>query len=724
MITWFARNVSRLSIAFITVFTLTACGGGGGGSGGASFLPDTDDGNSENVRLLLEFIDSLGNPTDTVTVGNPATLTVTVTQGQQPANGVIVSVASSSAVGSISPASGTALTNASGEAVFQIAAGDELGASVLEVSVDADMDPATEPVVASLTFQVVGPDLRIGNFQQEAFIEGEIGLLTDSLSSSGSTELNIAVIDELGNGFGDVELNVTSPCIVSGLANISETSSNDVTGRFIRVYAAAGCGGEDLITATIVPGGAEAFATITIASPQVNAINFLSATPELIALRGTGGSARQETSEVVFLVADGSGAPLSGQVVDLALSTGIGGVALLSTTTVSNQLGQAIAQVTAGDVATPVRVIASIDTTDDNGNVLNLSTISDVLIISSGLPDQDSISLSAEELNIADGGSIDGLTTNITVRMADKFNNPVPDGTSALFSTEYGSIGSSCITTDGSCSVVWTSQEPRFPTFNQNLLRNINSTNCPSSLVNGTGPCPGDLGSIRGLRSTILVTAIGEEFFIDANGNGVYDENEEFENLAEAFIDHNEDGEYTPVASPNDLSGSEETFVDFNGDGVFSENVDTNTGQGVYNGILCPVAGDGIFCSRDLLNVRASLTLVMSSGLDIIAVNSGGGKVTSLSEGQGYTIYLADLYNNPPAADASIGLSTKDDCEIVNSPVTSVPETNAIGAFGIFVQIKGDGDPGGGSFTVNAENGSITTSRTFSCITVPDPIVP
>jgi len=721
MITWFARNFSRLSVAFITVLTLAACGGGGGGSDGPNFLPDRDGGNANNIRLLLEFVDSLGNPTDTVTTANPATLTVTVTEGPNPSVGTIVSAVTTSAVGLILPESGTALTDANGEAVFQVLPGPNFGATELRASVEVE---GGEPIVASLTFRVERPDLRVGYFNGNTFIEGEIGLLTDSLSSSGSTLLRLAVVDSNGNEATTAEdIILRSQCVVDGLATLPEmvTTAN---GRATATYTATGCGGDDQISATLVNGGSQAFASINIASPQVNAINFVSATPELIALRGTGGSARQETSEVVFLVADGSGAPLSGQVVDFSLSTGIGGVALLNSSTVSDPMGQAIAQVTAGDVATPVRVIASIETTDNNGNPLNLSTISDVLIISSGLPDQNSISLSFETLNIAGAGSTDGLTTNVTVRMADKFNNPVPDGTSALFSTEYGSIGSSCTTTDGSCSVVWTSQEPRFPTFNQNLVRDINSTNCPSSLVNGTGPCPGDLGPIRGRRSTILVTAIGEEFFVDANGNGVYDENEEFENLAEAFIDHNEDGEYTPVASPNDLTGSEETFVDFNGDGVFSQNVDPNTGRGVYNGILCPLVGDGIFCSRELVNVRASGTIVMSEGLSIIAVNSAGSKLSSVSENQSFTLYLSDFYNNPPAASASIGLSTSDDCEIVNNPVTSVADTNAIGAFGIFVQIQGDGDVGGGSFTVTAENGNFTTSRTFPCITVPDPNVP
>lgn len=719
MITWFARNFSRLSIALITVITLTACGGGGG-SGSPAFLPDTDSGNERNLRLLLEFVDSLGNPTDTVTTASPATLTVTVTEGQNPAVGVIVSAVTTSTIGLILPESGTSLTDANGEAVFQVLPGADFGATELQVSVETE----AEPVIASLNFQVVRPDLRVGNFQGETFIDGEIGLLADTLSSSGSTLLRLAVVDNNGREVTTSEgILLRSQCVVDGLATLPETVTT-ANGRATATYTAAGCGGDDPLTATLVNGGSQAFATINVASPQVNAINFVSATPELIALRGTGGSARQETSEVIFLVADSSGAPLSGQAVNFTLSTSIGGVSLLNSSTVSDPTGQAIAQVSAGDVATPVRVIASIDTTDNNGNPLNLSTISDVLIISSGLPDQNSISLSFESLNIAGAGSTDGLTTLVTVRMADKFNNPVPDGTSALFSTEYGSIGSSCVTTGGSCSVTWTSQAPRFPTFNQDLVRDIDSTNCPSSLVNGTGPCPGDLGPIRGRRSTILVTAIGEEFFVDANGNGVYDEGEDFENLAEAFIDHNEDNEYTPDASPNDLTGSEETFVDFNGDGVFSENVDANTGQGVYNGILCPLVGDGIFCSRDLVNVRASGTIVMSEGMSIIAVNSSGSKVSALNENQGYTLYLADFYNNPPASTASIGLSTKDDCEIVNSPVTSVPDTNAIGAFGIFVQIQGDGNVGGGSLTVTAENGNITASRTFPCFTVPDPNVP
>ena len=66
---------------------------------------------------------------------------------------------------------------------------------------------------------------------------------------------------------------------------------------------------------------------------------------------------------------------------------------------------------------------------------------------------------------------------------------------------------------------------------------------CPSH-SGASGPCPDDLGSIRGGRSTILVTAIGEESFVDSNANGVYDEGERWTNLTEAFLDNSENGLY------------------------------------------------------------------------------------------------------------------------------------------------------------------------------------
>ncbi|MEW8413071.1 MAG: hypothetical protein AB2728_08140, partial [Candidatus Thiodiazotropha sp.] len=76
-------------------------------------------------------------------------------------------------------------------------------------------------------------------------------------------------------------------------------------------------------------------------------------------------------------------------------------------------------------------------------------------------------------------------------------------------------------------------------------------------------------------RLTILATMLGEESFIDANGNGVLDAGDPaFSNIPEAFRDDNEDGEKHPTY---------EEFVDFNTNGIYDD-ADSDTD---YNGVLC-----------------------------------------------------------------------------------------------------------------------------------------
>ena len=102
-----------------------------------------------------------------------------------------------------------------------------------------------------------------------------------------------------------------------------------------------------------------------------------------------------------------------------------------------------------------------------------------MLIVSTGVADQNSISLSAKLLNpygsraeeyeggancnslgtkndafYTGGLEADGLCTDVMIKLADKFNNPVPDGTAAILTTEFGRIQGSCITQGGDCQRV------------------------------------------------------------------------------------------------------------------------------------------------------------------------------------------------------------------------------------------------------------------------------
>jgi hypothetical protein len=282
---------------------------------------------------------------------------------------------------------------------------------------------------------------------------------------------------------------------------------------------------------------------------------------------------------------------------------------------------------------------------------------------------------------------------------------------------------------DGACVVTWTSSNPRLPVSNQNLVQTTSIDNTSYKCRSHTGdygPCPDDLGAIRGLRSTILVTAMGNEFFVDANGNGLYDEGEEFENLPEPFLDKNEDGVYTPVVGPKcpnppssaancTAAGAEETFVDTNNDGEYSLNDD----PAIYNGSSCPPEGDGVWCSRTLVDIRAQTVVVMSAdtGEDftVLLVDTRSNRpVQQTIDGVPYVLYVADLYNNRPAAGVAIEVDQGDCTSVVDTEVTTANSNNYGSAVVQVVTTAPDpNDVPLARFTVSVGG---TTRGTFGCI--------
>lgn len=703
MITRFASLSSRLAATLIALFAITACGGGGGGGGGG-FLGDSG-GSSDTYFIQVVLKDSDGNETSTVTPNSPGTLQVLVTQNNPNGNPIAdVIVTASTNSGLLFPSSGSKLTNAEGAVTFRIEAGNESrGAGTIEVSVE---DPSGNVVTESINFQLGVNGLRLGFILDGVYYDAEIGIApNEPIAAQGSAILALAIVDENDVPVAGAEsVRITSACINSGESTLSPENPIAVPNGQITVdYQVGSCSGIDQLTAEIIGTEAQAFGTIEIAEPAADSLTFISADPTLIVLRGTGGGPdRKEQSEVKFEAVDSQGNPQEGVMVDFSLTTDVGGITFNPASATTDAEGIVSTFVNSGDVATVVRVVATMDAMNGEGTV---SAVSDVLTISTGLPDQNSISLSVEgtSVMIEDAMRVDGITRAITVRMADKFNNPVPDGTAAVFTTEYGSIESACQTTNGACSVTWTSQAPRFPTLpeNQELVRTIYDADyaCPSHNANG-GPCPDDLGFIRGARSTILVTAIGEESFIDANANGIYDEGERFANLTEAFLDNNWNGFYDPartycVNNPTlreCRAGSEEIFTDFNNNGVFDANGDDPANgypdegvTAVYNGLLCPPEGDGVYCSRELVNVRDDLQIILSDNpaWDVLVVDNRGNAVTDTAfNGGEYQVYVSDTFNNAPIAGTTISV-TSSVCEVNLSGNTEVPNAILPGAFGV-----------------------------------------
>ncbi len=325
-------------------------------------------------------------------------------------------------------------------------------------------------------------------------------------------------------------------------------------------------------------------------------ILFVSADPESLALRGSGGAGRSETSKITFKVVDDKGVAVSGVSVTFSLIVTSGGLSLDETVGTSDSDGEVSVNVISGNVPSVVKVIATITST-------SISTSSGNLVVSTGLPDQDSFTLSFESIN-PEALGIDGVKVKVTARAADHYNNPVPDGTAIYFTTDGGAIDPSCNTLSGACTVNWTSQDPR-----------------PADNDTDTD---GDLfDSDRKGIVTVMAVAVGEESFKDINNDGLYTAIDKAVwdtlggyDLPEAHLDIDGDDIYD---SDGTDEGVYEEFRDFDSDSIYD-----NT-NGIYNGAYCTddaeTAGD---CMQDLVEVRDSGRIVMSGSVAVVTRTATG----------------------------------------------------------------------------------------------------
>jgi len=121
--------------------------------------------------------------------------------------------------------------------------------------------------------------------------------------------------------------------------------------------------------ATVDGSTIEATGTLNVAAAQIGVIEFMSADPTNIGLQGTGGAGRPETSIVSFRVTDSNGLPVTGTDVTFQLDTSVGGIGVSPSIingdppATTNASGIVQAVVESGNVATPVRVRATVAAT-------------------------------------------------------------------------------------------------------------------------------------------------------------------------------------------------------------------------------------------------------------------------------------------------------------------------------------------------------------------------
>ncbi|WP_444925594.1 hypothetical protein ACJJI4_14360 [Microbulbifer sp. TRSA002] len=652
------QSILRWFLLMTVAVSLTACGGGGSAGG------DDDDGGgggggggggeaTYSIDVELQDLET-GEVVQTPNPEEPVRVQVTIKLDGDPVASSNILVTTT--LGELVPGSGVVTTDDSGVASLELdLEGEEVG-NAGEIIVAYDDISTDQDPYSPLVFTVGEPSLQLGYLDgNQQFVPGELEITAQDLSSRGTTPISVYVQGPDGDLYAKrMQVEFSSNCSLSEPAVATLDSPVTTTeGKATSTYTALGCVGEDSISAVLSDyPSISATGQLTVMPPEIGSIEFVSAEPEIINIQGSGG---KETSEVRFQVFSKDDLPMSGVEVGFTLEDGDGNVSLASNSGTTDAEGEVIALVSAGSVSLPIRVKATV--TDENGT--SYSTVSSDLVVSAGILDQDSFSLSASVLRV-NGDAYDGVKSEITIRVGDD-DNTIPDGTAISFKTEYGRIAGYCTTEGGDCSVDWNSQNPRAPLEYKFLgddgemhsLRTINNTKCPVTGLMGY-PCPQPLGQPYGGRSTILAYALGQESFTDANSNGQYDTGETFVDLPEAFLDHNEDGAFGNSKSSGSCypgcpeeAGDEEVFIPLNDNGKY------DSGNGIYNGLSCSEAAeaDGA-CSKELVHVREELVILVAGEAPHGIFQTLDGNYTTRPEVEialggatHFDFYLSDKYN-------------------------------------------------------------------------------
>jgi hypothetical protein len=561
----------------------------------------------------------------------------------------------------------------------------------------------------------------MGNGSGSSFQSGMIGISSTSVSAGGSTSLQVSIVDQTGTLYttGSVTVTFSSTCISEGLAAVTAAApstagatANTVvtaTGTADATYTAKGCSGSDVITASATVGSASltATGTVNVSAAATGSIQFVSATPTTIGLKGTG---QTSTSTVIFQVDDSTGAPKPGVTVNFSLNTSVGGLSLSPTSATSAADGTVQTVVSSGTVHTPVTVTASITSPA-------LSTQSTSLTVSTGIPASNTFTVAVGPATYSGGAStracpnveawdLEGVTVPITVSLADRYDNPVLNNTSVSFYTDGGKITPSCTTANGSgtCegtgdTATWTSENPQ-PTP---------TTDLPSKSAE-----PG--------RVVLLATAIGEESFTDNSGSGFYQSGDAFENLGDPYDNSQE------LPSPQSpYTNSAYVLGDYFLPAQSGAPYAPPPTPPVFVGVTCTGTSPTSTCTENTLAISQSALIIMSTGPAAVSIASAGGVfsysstggLTSTGTGAGtvtfniasdYADYSTGVIANPIPAGSTVAFSASTSLGTVDTTTTTFTEPCSTSVTGDQFTVLIDSVPSGASGDITVKVTSAGTA--------------
>lgn len=640
----FLPHLTTLLIATL----LTACGGGGGstettgGTTGGTTTGGTTDGTttvvSKDPILKLALQDATEASTASISASGYTLLKVTLTDssGRAIPNQVVDIAGDETKVNF--PEGNSSLTNSSGVAVIKLARASLVatGAGSLTVTYSYKVgslssyfsDVSSLPTQDTVVAAYVGYQLSVANI---ALSNMSVG--SSTLAAYGTRQISVqANINGIAATSTPVQVSFSATCGQVSPATASTNSSGVVSVSYAAIdstdttLSTLGCSGKTVEINASTVGSAVITKSLNITAAPATNLSFVSVAPSRIFLANSGGPT-QAIAE--FKLINAREEALQGQNVILTLKTLNGGIpkasfgevsSITSITMPTDGNGKVSVPIFSGTVPTNVVINAALVS-----NPL-IQTDSSVLAIASGRPAQVRVSLSLEKLSI-EGANHDGDSSQVTMSLADRQGNPVPDGTAVNFVTEGGVMIPPVCTTgvvpgDSQCSVTIRSQNPR---------------------------------SADGLVS-ILAYVAGEEDFVDANFNNIYDCGESFTDLGTAYRSNST--KTSSVINP---------FVV----GDFSVPRAASASKCKSGIEPTPQAGDGVWGSAD---VRAQAVMVFATG--VAKITSVFKASVQLLAGDasskvipGLALTINDANGNSSPTGSTIDLSVKDNTE--KAPLTS-----------------------------------------------------
>ena len=515
---------------------------------------ETDTTNVEDSVQVTEVY--LSASPDSLNYGETSTITVAVynSSGSGAAELPVVFSLDRPSVASVSPA--IVSTNSAGIATTTLTARNLQG----EVNITATVSGvSSDPLQVSVLSGVTAATINMVANPTTILTNGTATITAEVLDNGGFAVTDgTTVLFSLDNPvFGDVS--TSSATTVNGFATTTFESST--TPGTAQINASS--------------GGATGSVDVLINQTQPASLEFIEASPQLVAIAGSGGV---ETSYIRFQVNDENGYALSGISVNMTMEGPGGGEYIdndatpLEIDVSSDADGIAEVLLRSGTTPGPVTILAEISV-----DGVPFRARSSVVSIGGGVPSAGRFSVAASILNIP-GLNKNGLETDITAYLSDRFGNyNILAGTTVTFLTEPAlaiDTQQATVTEDGLATVTARTQHPVLNpvpggylvnpfTWEENLL----------SYVQTNFGWP-ETGYPRWGLVSVLVITDGEEQFDDLNANGIYDIGTdpflEYDTYDDPFIDYNDDNTYTV----GDAIDPDEIFID---------PVDTPT-EGVWDG--------------------------------------------------------------------------------------------------------------------------------------------